>query len=211
MVLHGCLTRQPGSRLLFLPALLLWLLHRAWAATIHLRGRVVNARFLPSRLPPGQNAIYVFWHAKLFMIPFYARSSPMAALTLLDWRNRIFDRFCRLYRIRTVTVRSEAASARALEDLLKEGYHVALALDGPRGPAGEIRPGALYLAQKTGRPIICVNIRIERSVRLRRRWDRLEIPLPFSRGTGTLSDPIDAAGRSAEEVRRKILENLPDR
>ena len=196
--------------MLFLPALLLWLLHRCWAATIHLRGRVINPQLLPQRFPPGQNAIYVFWHAKAFMVPYYSRSSRMAALTLLDWKNRLFDRICRLYRIRTVPVRSDAVSARELEKLLREGYHVALALDGPRGPAGVIRPGALYLAQKTGRPIICVNIRIERSVRLRRRWDRLEIPLPFSRGTGTLSEPITAAGRNAEEVRRTILENLPD-
>ncbi len=194
----------------FLPALFLWLLHRAWAATIHRRGRVINAQFLPARLPLGQNAVYVFWHAKLFMIPFYAQFSRMGALTLLDWKNRVFDRFCRLYRIHTVPVRSAAASARALEELLEQGYHVALALDGPRGPAGVIQPGAIYLARKTGRPIICVNIRIERSVRLHLRWDRLEIPLPFSPGTGTLSDPIDVIGLTAEEIRRKILENLPD-
>lgn len=201
---------QPGGLSTLLPALLLWSLHRCWAATIHLRGRVVNARFLPARLPPGRNAICVFWHAKLFMIPAYSHSSRMAALTLLDWKNRIFTRFCRLYRIRTVPVRSVAASARALEELLEQGYHVALALDGPRGPAGVIQPGAIYLARKTGRPILYVNIRIERSVRLNRRWDRLEVPLPFSRGTGTLSDPIDVTNGNEEEARRKILENLPD-
>jgi lysophospholipid acyltransferase (LPLAT)-like uncharacterized protein len=208
MVPQGRPPRQPGGLLPLLPALFLWLLHRAWAASVHVR--VINAQLLPARLPPAQNAIYVFWHAKLFMIPAYSQSSRMTALTLLDWKNRIFDRFCRLYRIRTVPVHSEAASTRALEELLEEGYHVALALDGPRGPAGVIQPGAIYLARKTGRPIICVNVRIERSIRLRRRWDRLEIPLPLNRVTGTLSDPIDATGLTAEEIRRKILEALPD-
>lgn len=63
---------------------------------------------------------------------------------------------------------------------------------------------------KRSRPIICVNVRIERAFRLVRRWDRLEIPLPLSRVTGTLSDPIDVTGGDEEEARRKILENLPD-
>ncbi len=212
MVPHGCPPSQPGGggALFFLPALPLWLLHRAWAATVHRRGRVVNARFLPREFSAEGNAIYVFWHAKAFMVPYYSQSSRMAGLTLLDWKNQVFDRICRLYRIRTVPVRSDAGSTRALETLLNQGYHIALALDGPRGPAGVIRPGALYLARKTGRPIICVNIRIERSFRFRRRWDRLEIPLPFSRGTGTLSNPIYVTDQNEEEARRKILENLPD-
>lgn len=207
-----CLRRpsQPGGALFFPPALFLWLLHRVWVSGIRLRTRVVNAQLLPGERDPGQNAIYVFWHAKLFMIPFYAQSSRMAGLTLLDWKNRIFDRFCRLYGIRAVPVRSIAASTRVLEELLGQGYHVALALDGPRGPAGVIQPGALYLARKTGRPIICVNVRMEGSARLSGRWDRLEIPLLFGRVTGTLSDPIYVTSGDEEEARRKILEALLD-
>src|SRR3989338_5832217 len=96
MVPQGRRPSQPGGAFFFLPALFLWLLHRAWVSSIMLRTRVVNARFLPGERDPGQNAIYVFWHSKLFMIPFYARSSRMGALTLLDWKNRLFDRFCRL-------------------------------------------------------------------------------------------------------------------
>ena len=192
---------------LFLPALLLGLLHRVVMATV--RWRVINDHLLPDRLPPGQNAIYVFWHSKIFAVPPYARSGRMAAFTLLNWKNRIFDRICRLYRIRTVPVRAVAVATRAFEQLLKQGYHVGLALDGPLGPVGTIRPGALYLARKTGCPIICVNIRIDRSVRLRRRWDRLEIPLPFSRWTGTLSEPIRVTGQNEEEARRKIPHMTP--
>ncbi len=212
MVLYRRLKSQLREALwksgLFLPAFLLWLLYRVVAATI--RGRVINDHLLPGRFPSGQNAIYVFWHSKTFMVPPYAGSRRMAAFTLLNWQNRIFDQICRLYRIRTIPVRSAAASALALEHLLRQGYHVGLALDGPRGPVGMIRPGALYLARKTGCPIICVNIRIDRSIRLRRRWDKLEIPLPFSRGIGTLSLPIAVNKHNVEEARRKILEALPD-
>ena len=205
MVLYRRLKSQLAP---FLPALLFWLLHRIVMATV--RWRVINDHLLPDRLPPGQNAIYVFWHSKIFMVPPYARSGRMAAFTLLDWKNRIFDRICRLYRIRTVPVRAAVVSTRVFERLLKQDYHVGLALDGPRGPAGTIRPGALYLACKTGRPIVCVNIRIDRSIRLDRRWDRLEIPLPFGRWIGTLSSPIEVNEHNIEEARRKILEALPD-
>ena len=212
MVLYRRLKSQLSEALwkaaLFFPALALWLLHAAYAATV--RWRILNERFTPRCLPPGKNVIYVFWHSKLFVLPLYGSFRGMAALTLLDWKNRIFDQICKFYRIRTVPVRSDAASTLALESLLNQGYHVALALDGPRGPACKIRPGALYLARKTGRPIVCVNLRLNRSVRLLRRWDRLEIPLPFSRGVAALSPPIEVNERNIEEARRKILEALPD-
>ena len=207
--------RNPPSEalwraVLFLPAWVLWLLHRLCVSIARRRIRIINEQFTPGLLPEGQNVIYVFWHSKVFMLPLYGRPGKMAALTLLDWKNRIFDRICKFYQIRTVPVRSVTASTRALEHLLRQGYHVALALDGPRGPAGVIRPGALYLAQKTGRPIVCVNLRLRRSLRLHWRWDRLEIPLPLGRGTWTLSPPMEINERNIEEAKQKILEVLPD-
>jgi len=195
--------------LLFCVAVGLWIVYRAWMAT--LRPTVVNPQFLPSRLPKGENAIYVFWHAKSFGILPYASGSRMAALTLLDWKNRIYDGICRLFGCRTISVRSVSKATAHLVRLLEEGYHVALALDGPRGPLGVIKPGALYLSMKTGKPLVAVNVKIAFGIRLWWRWDRFEIPLPFSRWNGHLSEPIDVRRIGWEAALSQLKAALPDR
>ncbi len=198
-----------GAMTALATASVLWLLYCACYATI--RKRVINGAYHPQLLSPGQNSIYVFWHSKTFMILPFGRHPRVAVLTLLDWKNLVYDWICRFYGYRTVPVRSSAAAGAKLRQLLEEGWHVALALDGPKGPAGEIKAGALYLASKTGKPIVTVNVRVSRSMRIRRRWDRFEIPLPFSLAVGRLSDPIFVRpGEDWEVPRRKIQAALVD-
>ena len=193
----------------FLAAAVLWLVYRAYYATI--RKRVMNGACSPRVLPPGQNVIYVFWHSKSFVMLPFGRHRRVANPTLLDWKNRVWDWICRFYGYKTVSIRTPAATAARLKKKLEEGCHVAVPLDGPKGPAGVIKPGALYLASKTGRPIVAVNVRVSRSIRIRRRWDRFEIPLPFSLALGRVSDPIFVRpGEDWEVPRRKIQEALVD-
>jgi hypothetical protein len=75
---------------------------------------------------------------------------------------------------------------------------------------GVVRPGAAYLAKKTKRPIISVDIKFDKSVRLWKRWDKLEIPLPFTRATLTFGEPIYSDGRSIEEVSDALRMKLGD-
>jgi lysophospholipid acyltransferase (LPLAT)-like uncharacterized protein len=39
---------------------------------------------------------------------------------------------------------------------MRDGYHAGLAVDGPKGPIHEVKPGVIYLAKKTGAPVIPV-------------------------------------------------------
>lgn len=193
----------------FLTAAILWLVYRAYYATI--RKHLVNSAHSPRALASGKNVIYVFWHSKSFVMLPSGRRRRVAVLTLLDWQNRVYDWICRFYGYRTVPVRSPAAAAATLRKLLDEGWHVGLALDGPKGPAGVIKPGALYLASQTGRPIVGVNVRVSRSIRIQRRWDRFEIPLPFALAAMRLSEPISVRPGDWEASRRQIEEALIDR
>lgn len=187
-------------------AFLLWLLYRAYARTI----TVVLDRpeYHPRRQPPSQPLIYLFWHSKIFMPLPHCRSTKLGLVTLLDWKNRVYDRICRLYGYRTVPVRSSVHATAHLKQLLDNGCHIALAADGPHGPRGIPKPGALYLAAKSGRPIVPVRVECQRSWRLRWRWDRFEIPRPFSTVYAYVADPIRAQGQSLKEWRRQIRQAL---
>jgi lysophospholipid acyltransferase (LPLAT)-like uncharacterized protein len=78
---------------------------------------------------------------------------------------------------------STHTGARALRDyyqaLVKEGISPAITPDGPRGPPHQFKPGAILLAQMSGRPILPMAYAASRAWRIK--WDRFVIPKPFAR------------------------------
>ncbi|MCD4751204.1 MAG: DUF374 domain-containing protein [Thermoanaerobaculales bacterium] len=56
----------------------------------------------------------------------------------------------------------------------------AIVVDGPLGPAGQAKPGSIFLSKYTGRPIRGVAAAASRAVVFRNSWSRIYVPLPFS-------------------------------
>jgi lysophospholipid acyltransferase (LPLAT)-like uncharacterized protein len=82
--------------------------------------------------------------------------------------------------VRGSSSRGGAVALLQLSQSIEEGYDVIVTPDGPRGPRHRLAPGVIFLAEKTGTPIMPIEVRYARSIRLKT-WDRFEIPLPFSR------------------------------
>jgi lysophospholipid acyltransferase (LPLAT)-like uncharacterized protein len=78
---------------------------------------------------------------------------------------------------------STSTGARALRDyyeaLVKEGVSPVITPDGPRGPRFEFKPGAILLAQMSGRPILPMAYAASRAWLIK--WDKFVLPVPFSR------------------------------
>ena len=194
----------------YLLAVIAKIIYLFYAATIKPRVVIINQKYHPREIPADFNAIYVFWHSKLFMIVPMHRSSRMAVLTLLDWKNFFYDKLCKVFGLYTIPLTSDSSAVRKLKKMIDNGFNVGLAVDGPQGPAGVVRPGAAYLAKKTKRPIISIDFKFDKSVRLRGRWDKFEIPLPFTRATLTFGEPIYPDGRSIKELMDEIKMKLGD-
>jgi lysophospholipid acyltransferase (LPLAT)-like uncharacterized protein len=66
---------------------------------------------------------------------------------------------------------------------------VVITPDGPRGPAYELGPGIVFLAQKSDALVLPMNLEYSRYWRLRS-WDRFIIPQPFSKVHVLISRPF---------------------
>jgi hypothetical protein len=86
---------------------------------------------------------------------------------------------------------STHTGARALRDyyqaLVKEDISPVITPDGPKGPRFKFKPGAILLAQMSGRPILPMAYAASRAWRIK--WDRFVIPVPFSRITIAIGPP----------------------
>lgn len=72
-----------------------------------------------------------------------------------------------------------ALNVRHLVQTLKEGGFVGMALDGPRGPALQVKPGSPWLSKVSGRPLWLICPHYGAHFRLKS-WDNFIVPLPMS-------------------------------
>jgi len=61
--------------------------------------------------------------------------------------------------------------------------------DGPRGPRFEFKPGALFVAQLSGVPIVPLAF-AAKPAKVFRTWDRFVLPSPFARIVIAVGEPI---------------------
>ena len=96
-----------------------------------------------------------------------------------------------------------AALKAATREMAARGRSVALAVDGPRGPARTVQAGAAALSAFTGRPVVCTVVACRWALALPS-WDGMMIPLPLAR-VEVRYRLLEAPGRSREEVEHHTL------
>jgi hypothetical protein len=89
-----------------------------------------------------------------------------------------------------------------------ESADAAFAVDGPRGPRGVVKGGAVLAARSTGAVLVPVTGGVRRGLVLGRAWDRFALAWPFSRVDVVLGAPVDPL--VSVDARRDIEQSLHD-
>ncbi|MDQ2674708.1 MAG: hypothetical protein M3Y40_08620 [Chloroflexota bacterium] len=102
--------------------------------------------------------------------------------------------------------RAEAAAlSRQMARLGREGSTLVVSPDGPVGPYRRAKPGALIVARESGLPLRPWAVSAWPAIRLRSRWDRHVVPLPFGSLRVEEGEPIRVGPR---EPLRPLLQRL---
>lgn len=170
------------------------------------RVRVVNGDIVRPFLERKEAFIHVLWHGQLLPLLWTHRHRQVAIMVSEHSDGEIIARVARSLGFRTVRGSTSRGAARVLLEACREvesGFTVAITVDGPRGPAKSVAPGAVVISQRTGSAMIPTAASADRAWRLRS-WDQFEIPKPFARVTVAYSDPIRV---QAETVRDATAQN----
>lgn len=193
--------------------LLLRLLGLTW------RVRREGATAFDRMLASGEPFIIVFWHGEILPVAWAHRHRGIAPLISRHADGEIIARIVEGLGYRTVRGSSTRGGVRALLETaqrVSEGITVGFTPDGPRGPRHVFAPGALIVAQRTGRPIVALGATASRAWRLRS-WDRHLIPKPFATVTVRYSEPQYVNAADAREAALQsgafetLLSSLADR
>jgi lysophospholipid acyltransferase (LPLAT)-like uncharacterized protein len=82
--------------------------------------------------------------------------------------------------------------------IVKDGISAAVTPDGPRGPRFKFKPGAIFAAQISGKPVVPVAF-AARPAFVLKTWDKFVIPVPFGRVTIAIGEPFFPAKRMTDE------------
>jgi lysophospholipid acyltransferase (LPLAT)-like uncharacterized protein len=94
---------------------------------------------------------------------------------------------------------------RQLVDTLAADGNVLLTPDGPRGPVYRVSQGIVFLAQKSGAPIVPIHMEYSSCWRLKS-WDRFVVPRPFATLRAIFGAPFHIAPlKDSEEFERERL------
>ncbi len=163
--------------------------------------------------PPREfpRSVLVHWHHQLAYCICAHRGRRVAALVSRSSDGEVINGALRLLGYETVRGSSSKGAARALILLLRkaeEGFSLAMTPDGPKGPARKAQPGALYLAQKTGLPILPISCATAWRI-VFNSWDKFNFPLPFSRAAIVYGEPLKVSpGDDLEAAARELEKRL---
>ena len=186
--------------LVFVGTLALRLLAGTW------RIRVMNDRVIRDLQAQRRSFVHVLWHGQLLPLLWTHRAHDIAIIVSEHRDGELIARVARGFGLRTVRGSTSRGAARALLGAcreIEEGHNVAITVDGPRGPAGSVAPGALVISQRTGAPMVPTAASASRAWRLRS-WDRFVIPKPFAKIVVTYGDPIQVQADSARDAAAEV-------
>ena len=138
-------------------------------------------------------SLFAHWHGdELVHLPCFSNRG-ISLLVSHSKDGEIMATAARTLGYRVTRGSSSRGAVGGLLALLKEvraGHNTALAVDGPRGPRGVCKPGIVRLAQKTGAPLFPMGVASSRKFVFKKTWNKVYLPLPFSRQVIYLTDPL---------------------
>jgi lysophospholipid acyltransferase (LPLAT)-like uncharacterized protein len=164
----------------------------------------------------GLRPIYAFWHGRLLALAYSHRDRKVQIMISEHGDGEMIAQVTSQLgfgSVRGSTTRGGLRAMRALARRLLDGFDVAITPDGPRGPRHVLQAGAIYIAMRTGHPLVPITSSGWP------RWtfgsgDRFIRPKPFANVLVRLGMPFhvppDLDEKEREEYRRKFEKQMID-
>ena len=195
------------------------LLHAVFARAVVLLSRVVfftvrtQVVFIRSetscytRRPGGARYAYCLWHDAIVMAALCRRPKDCAILVSRHQDGGLLAAAMKQIGLTPVRGSSSRGGAQAVRQMMDQavGLHFTITPDGPRGPRREVKDGIIYLASRTGHPIVPTAAVTSRGWSIRGSWTNMVVPKPCARcvlfGGEPIQVPADLAKDEIPRVR----------
>lgn len=147
-----------------------------------LKSLTATLRYKTSGLPlPHPQCIYILWHRNIIPLLLRHAGEKAAVIISASRDGDLIAEPAKLLGYKTARGSSARDAIGALRSILKysKDHTIAITPDGPKGPAKQIKDGALYIAYMAKLPVIPIALTINKEW-VFHSWDKFRLPKPFS-------------------------------
>jgi lysophospholipid acyltransferase (LPLAT)-like uncharacterized protein len=157
----------------------------------------------------GRRYIYAFYH-EVMLFPAYYWAWPEMQILISDHRDgELITQVVQRLGFGVVRGSTTRGGARALREMTQrvDRGNLCVTPDGPKGPRRHVHQGMIYLASRTGLPIVGAGMAFRRPWRARS-WDKFAVPRPYSAAACVTPEPVtvppDADRATLEACRDEV-------
>lgn len=175
----------------------IWAFYRVWTLTWRIV-EVQPPQLTGGKPAAGQLSIVAHWHGDELTLLGMHRRYRIAAMVSTSRDGDLMARCLALLGIKTSRGSSTRGGATALMGLCRlarEGWLPVVAVDGPRGPYHQAKPGVFALSGMLGAEILPIGVACSRAIVFAKSWNKAYLPLPFSRIQVVWGQPRPAVSR----------------
>ncbi len=175
-----------------------------------LRWRTEGEHYLEEIHRNGNRFIAVSWHNRIFLTSYFFRKRKIVGMISQSREGEYIARVSRRLGNDIARGSSSRGSRGAVVEILralKRKQDVFIALDGPRGPRYIAKPGAAYIARKSGNPLLPFCFAVEKKWVVRS-WDGFIVPMPFSRAMIVFEPSIKVDSNADESEMKRVQERI---
>ena len=210
----------------FFTSLIAWLLHKYCLFVYHTsRKEFEGEEYLELAAEDNSPIIFTFWHSRIALMPF-ATKEPENTYAIISRHGdgELLAKMLKNFKIKQIRGSSnrtadhkkgakDRGGFEAIKEsvrILKEGKHLAITPDGPKGPRMRVKENFPPIAKMTGARIVPMTLSCSNSIILRS-WDRFMFPLPFGKVKYIFGEAVKIPRDGNEEDLEKARKDIENR
>lgn len=184
------------------------LLYLSWRIEIY------ESPELKAALKNQEPIIMAHWHGDELGLLHLVRKYSLATMTSTSKDGSLIDYVIAKLGGQTSRGSSTRGGVQALKGLIrlcKSGHPVSFAVDGPRGPIYQVKPGVFELSRLMSAEVFPVGLFADKKYVFSRSWNRAVLPKPFSKVRIYYDKPMKALDKNSDPKSMELSQTLAER
>lgn len=192
--------------------LVVWAIYRlvswTWRVELH------EPEQLKTHLKNRTAFVLGHFHGDEIALLFLIRRYRLATMISTSRDGEIMNTLCHLFGGKTSrgsSTRGGVTALKGLIELTRKGHSCGVAVDGPRGPIHEVKPGIFEMSRIMKAEIFAGGAHCESAWRFPRSWNQTYFPKPFAKVVIVWTSPLSVVTRSDDPRSQQLARDLQNR
>jgi lysophospholipid acyltransferase (LPLAT)-like uncharacterized protein len=161
----------------------------------------------------GEPLVFAHWHGSELCVLTLVTRYRIATMTSTSADGQLIDFV--IGRLggatsRGSSTRGAVGALKGLVRLVGRGYRASMAVDGPRGPIYQVKPGVFELSRLAKARIIPTGAACSHPITFQKSWNKAQLPKPFSRVVVIFEEPWPVFSRDQDARDEACARRLAD-